>query len=198
MAQDSNSSTHVPWGQSSAPATQPWWREYGTVPALLGHIAIMLTTVSALTLLNLVLNPGTWWSLAILVLWFTFVVIHALGIVSINLLLDESDDDTAPPRVHAEPHGPETFEQGPVHGPAQETQASPASDWQAPKSPEDHSWPSAADSETESESFKPLDLDEDSSKNERVPWRAATDIAWLRRRGRDGDDATEANKDASS
>lgn len=211
MAQDSNSSAYTPWGEPSASTPQTWWSGYLTVSSLLGHIAIMLTVVSALTLLNLALNPGTWWSLAILVLWFALVVIHALGLVSVNLLLDESVSGTVPPRVQAEPHGPQPPDRMETNEPQRETTDPPANSWKSGTSPQSQSWGNAEASEPDGESrseparepddeeFTPLNLNQDDdAKHERVPWRAATDIAWLRRRRDGSDSGTQANEEASS
>jgi hypothetical protein len=193
MTQDSNRSAYTQWGEPAAPPAQPaWWSSLATVPALLGHIVIMLAVTSALTIVNLLAGPGVWWSLALLVIWLALVIIHAIGVASFHLLFDEEDEDEpAPaPRARAEPHGPAV--------PSWLSLPKRDRDRQQPQIPftwalddDAPAWPDQPAAETPTPP---------PPRDEKVPWRAATDIAWLRRPRKPRTDDTDppASREASS
>lgn len=193
MTQDSNRNAFSPWGEPNRLAPASGWAPFVTTPVLLGHIVVMLSVMALLTLVNLMVNPGTWWSLAILVLWLTIVIVHVLARFSLGFLLDEEPDtaDRAP-RVTAEPHG------GAVHGPAVPNGRHTTSREDVPiswelKSDDDAppTW-RTPDEPTTSAAPAQEEPERSNGTNERVPWRAATDIAWLRRHRSYGEGGTSA------
>lgn len=199
MTQTSNREAFTPWGEPVQPVTgSSWWSPLVTLPALLGHVVVMLTVMAALTALNLAFNPGTWWSLAILVLWLTVVLVHVLARYALGFLLEEDrNDEAAPPRVDVEPHG------ATVHGPAVPNGRRQGRHDDAPISWElksddviSSAWPKQG---PEVAPPPPAETAPESGNGsgERVPWRAATDIAWLRRHRTGGAEASGANEEAS-
>lgn len=201
MTPDSNRNAYTPWGEPTRTSPEAWWARFVTVPILLGHIVTMFSVMALLTTVNLILNPGTWWSLAILVLWITIVIVHVLARYSLGFLLQEEPDVESPrQQVRVEPNG------GTVHGPAEPPNGQHPSrredvpiSWEL-KSDDDvpatwqtgDSGPRTDDPPTEQET------EDSNGSNERVPWRAATDIAWLRRQrtGGQGGSASDANEEA--
>lgn len=192
MTQDSNSGAYIPWGDPERAAPVAWWRGLVTIPVFLAHVTVMLTAVSGLIVLNFLVNPGTWWSLAFLVLWFAVVVIHALGLVSINLLIEEdSDAEVTLPSVQAEPNGSSSG--FPPNGgtPGREPGSrQPPDSWQRETEQQGQAWPepaAAAEANDGEDTVVDTRPGEPNGQSERIPWRAATDIAWLRRsNGADG------------
>ncbi|HYH13490.1 MAG TPA: 2TM domain-containing protein [Thermomicrobiales bacterium] len=199
MTQDSNRDAYMPWGEPAASAPVTLWGRLVTIPALVGHIVVMLTAMSVLTALNLLLNPGTWWSLAILMLWLTIVIVHVLARFTLSFLLDEGDQGRAsPPRVDVEPHGPAMPGPGVPNGrraARKEREDVPIS-WEL-KSDEAASsaWPRT---EASSPTTRESETASSNGSSERVPWRAATDIAWLRRNRASGGTASDSNEEAPS
>lgn len=195
MTQDSNRSAQVPWGQRPTPPPQPaWWLGVLTVPGLLAHVVIMLGVTSALTVVNLIAGPGVWWSLAILVIWLALVIIHAIGVGSRTLLFVDDDDAPAPPpRVRGEPVGPAipswiTLPKRKAAPPANVPES-----WELRDDATGPAWTATTANGEATPAPKP-------SENEKVPWRAATDIAWLRRPkpGASDDAEPPASRKASS
>jgi hypothetical protein len=143
-----------------------------TVPALLAHVVVMLVATSALTIVNLLVGPRVWWSLAILVIWLALVIIHGIGVGSRTLLFEEEDDAPAPParRSQSEPIGP------PIPGwltlPRRNSRPEPVvpATWELRDDASGPSWPER----TVAGPPAPAPV-------EKVSWRAATDVAWLRR-----------------
>ncbi len=177
MTQDSNRSAQTQWGRQPEPPPAPaWWQAVLTVPSLLAHIVIMLGVCSALTFVNLLAGPRVWWSLAILVIWLALVIVHAIGVGSRSFLLGEDDDAPARPvrNQSAEPIGPKV--PGRLTLPKRDT----ASDATVPKS-----WALSEDSPATGWAASPSPNGEPAPvpppTDEKIPWRAATDIAWLRR-----------------
>lgn len=196
MTQDSNPSPQMQWGRQPALPPQPaWWLGVLTVPSLLGHIVVMLGVCSALTVVNLLAGPRLWWSLAILVIWLALVIIHAIGVGSRSLLF--ADDDAEAPaqsvrRPRAEPIGPAvpTWLNLPRRNSTPETPV-PES-WKLPDDTPDPDWDASP-----AQNGEPAPAPE--PKPEKVPWRAATDIAWLRRpRPAGSDEEPPPSKTASS
>ncbi len=196
MTHDSNRRAQVPWGQRPTPPPQPsWWHGVLTVPGLLAHVVVMLGVTSTLTVINLLTGPRIWWSLAILVIWLALVIIHAIGVGSRSLLFVEDDDQVARPpgRPRAEQLGPSipTWLTLPKRNGAVEPDV-PAS-WELPDDAPEPAWPLRA---------TPILDDQTAPKSapadEKVPWRAATDIAWLRRPKIADDAEPPASKEASS
>ena len=198
MTQNSNRGTYAPWGEPTAPAPDAWWSSLVTIPVLLGHIVTMLSVMAVFSAINLIVNPGTWWSLAVLVLWLALVIIHAIGVASLRFLLEEDEaEGVAPPRVHAEPHGPQT--PGGFDMLVHERTGKPVpGSWELTRNDSVPSWPQAPKA-SETQSTEPR-IDVPNGSTERVPWRAATDIAWLRRPRHDagGQEQPERNEEASS
>lgn len=196
MTQDSNRSAQVPWGQRPAPPPQPaWWHGLLDVRWLLAHIVIMLGVASVLTVINLLTGPRVWWSLAILVIWLALVIIHAIGVGSRSLLFVEDDDAAAMPSTHrrAEPLGPAIPTRLTLPKRNVETAANVPESWELPDDTPAPAWNTRVPPSREE---KPATTPAD----EKVPWRAATDIAWLRRpRPTPTDDAERPpSKEASS
>lgn len=198
MTQNSNRGTYAPWGEPTAQAPDAWWASLVTIPVLLGHIVTMLSVMAVFSAINLILNPGTWWSLAILVLWLAVVSIHALGVASLRFLLEEDEPErVTPPMVQAEPHGPP--KPGGFDMLVHERTGKPApGSWELTSNDTAPAWPQApAEGDKQAASHG---ADEPNGSTERVPWRAATDIAWLRRPRQDAgsQDRPERNEEASS
>ncbi len=170
MTQDSNREPYVPWGEpvrTAKPTTR--WTALATVPALVKHVVVMFTTMAIVTALNLILNPGTWWSLALLVIWVAVIIIHGLGIVSMGVLLDEAEPRRAPPpKLEDEPKRATTSTWAPRQPDEQRADA-PVS--QESRGEVLSSWP-----ETPSRRQQPPQ----EPAAEQGSWRAVTDIAWLR------------------
>jgi hypothetical protein len=193
------------------------WASLVSVRALLGHIVLMLGVMAVLTVVNLLVNPGTWWSLAIQVVWFSLVIIHALALVSMGVILEEDEEESAPaPRIYAEPAIPPQALTGwsvPATGtePAQELPSDPGDPgpWRAapiagpdqsevrPAKPETAE-PAADTEPAPTPDFTPLSFDPETGKSERIPWRAVTDIAWLRRRTNGDTGTSDSDRKASS
>lgn len=207
MTQNPESGAFVPWGTPSSAAPDPWWNPFMTPTALLAHITVMLVVTSVLALINLMLNPAVWWSLAILVVWLVFIVIHAVGLLAARLLAEEdassawsASQDASERQDPARP-GWQDVNDPRHHEEAQDTVTSEVTTetWTAAGRSR-RSWP-------QSTSGSQADGDEDSAnsgagatdtgESERVPWRAATDIAWLRRR-HDGEGDGKGSGEASS
>jgi hypothetical protein len=167
-----------------------------TVPALLAHIVIMLAVTSVLTVVNLLAGPRVWWALAVLVLWLALVIIHAIGLATRSLLFVEEDGEPAPPRVRPEPLGPAvpgwlSLPRRNVREPEPEPEPRVPESWEL-KDDTAPAWPAQPLSDSP--------LKKKPASDEKVPWRAATDIAWLRRpraTATDGDEPP-ASKEASS
>jgi hypothetical protein len=177
MTQDSNRSAQVPWGQQPSPPPQPaWWHGALTVPGLLAHIVIMLGVTSLLTVVNLLAGPRVWWSLAILVIWLALVIIHAIGVGSRSLLfVEDSDADAGPAsRPRAEPIGPAVPGWLSLAKRNGEMEPHVPESWVLPDDTPEPPWTARIPPKREE---KPTPAPE----SEKVPWRAATDIAWLRR-----------------
>lgn len=195
MTQDSNRSAKVPWGQRPAPPPQPaWWQGVLEVRWLLAHIVIMLSVASVFTVINLLTGPRVWWSLAILVIWLALVIIHAIGVGSRSLLFVEDDDAAARPstRRRAEPVGPAIPTWLTLPKRNGETAANVPASWELPDDTPAPAWTPRVTLTTEEKPASP-------PANEKVPWRAATDIAWLRRPKPAASDAEPPpSKEASS
>lgn len=198
MTHDSTHNAFTPWGEPAAPTPAPPapWAAVATLPALLGHIVVMLTVTSLLTIVNLVLTPGVWWSFAILVIWLAVVLIHGIGLVSLNLLLDDDDEEVRPaqPSAPARPAGPPVPSWLTLLTRDEKTPDVPGS-WELVTDDTGSSWPDRPEEAQAPRAEGP-------AVPERVPWGAATDIAWLRRprstaNGSDDADA-QASKEASS
>jgi hypothetical protein len=175
-----------------------------SIPALLGHIVVMLTTCSVLAIVNLLTTPGTWWSFAVLAVWFALVAIHGIGLVSISVFLDEDDAErpTAPsarPEATNPPAGPPAPNWLTFPRPRSDRAEVPVpASWRLTEDGTPPSWPAPPAGPP---APKPAPVPE------RLPWRAATDIAWLRRPSREhgsgaGDDAarddTSTGREVSS
>jgi hypothetical protein len=176
MTQDSNRSAEIPWGQRPAPPPQPaWWQGILTVPGLLAHVVVMLGVTSALTVVNLIAGPRVWWSLAILVIWLALVIIHAIGVGSRTLLFVEDDDAPAPtPRVRGEPIGPAVPSWITLPKRHAEPPTNVPDSWELRDDTAGPVWTASPANADAAPASKPR-------AGEKVPWRAATDIAWLRR-----------------
>jgi hypothetical protein len=150
------------------------------VPGLLAHFVVMLSVASALTVINLLAGPRIWWSLAILVIWLALVVIHAIGVGSRSLLFVDDDGRPAQPtRVRGEPIGPvvPTWLALPKHN--GEPQVSVPESWELRDDAPSPVWTASPASNGEARpAAKPQPKP---GMDDKVPWRAATDIAWLRR-----------------
>ncbi len=196
MTQDSNRSAPMQWGQQADRPPQPtWWHSVLTVPGLLGHIVVMLGVCSAFTIINLLAGPRVWWSLAILVIWLALVIVHAVGVGSRSLLFGEDDETATPParRPRTEPLGPAVPSW--LTLPKRDATPQPIvpQTWALPDDPPATDWAASPDAKDEpAPAPRPAD--------EKVPWRAATDIAWLRRprSERTGEDEPPASTKASS
>jgi hypothetical protein len=194
MTQDSNRSAQTPWGQRPPPPPEPaWWHGTLTVPGLLAHIVVMLVVSSVLTVTNLLAGPRIWWSLAILVVWLALVIIHAIGVGSRSLLFVDDDDAAARPasRPRGEPLGPAipTWLTLPRRNVA--PGVSVPESWELRDDTPAPAWTAtAAPTREPNPAPRPAD--------EKVPWRAATDIAWLRRPKPTSSDEPPATKEASS
>lgn len=176
MTQDSNRSAQMQWGRQPELPQQAWWQVALTTPGLLAHIVVMLGVCSALTIVNLLAGPRVWWSLAILVIWLALVIVHAIGVGSRSFLFGEDDDAPARPArsQSAEPLGPvvPSWLTLPKRNTTPET--SVPQSWALPDDSPTTGWAvsSAPNGEPASVPRPP---------DEKIPWRAATDIAWLRR-----------------
>jgi hypothetical protein len=199
MTQDSNRSAQVPWGQRPAPPPQPaWWLGALTVPGLLAHIVVMLGVSSVLTIINLLTGPRVWWSLAILVIWLALVIIHAIGVGSRTLLFDSEDAERAAPstRVRGEPLGPDVPSWLSLPKRNVAPQVTVPESWELRDDTPGSAWTASTAQNGEAKPApEPLPRPDD-----KVPWRAATDIAWLRRPKSSNPDDREppAKKEASS
>lgn len=200
MTQNSNHNAFAPWGEPNAGAPAGPLMGWMTIPALLRHIVLMLTVSSVLTLLNLVTTPGVWWSFAILAIWFAVIIIHGIGLVSINLLLEDDDEEPAPaPRSRPEPLGPPLPTWMNLPKPwANGAKAPPVpTSWEL-KTDDIASWPDRPMTTSPAEPTV--------QAPERLAWREATDIAWLRRphrangasNGQAGGDTSAGGQEASS
>ena len=195
MTQDSDRSAQMQWGLPPKAAPQPpWWQATLTVPALLAHIVVMLSVCSALAVVNLLATPRVWWSLAFLVIWLALVIIHAIGVGSRSLLFGEDELTSVRPvrRQRAEPLGPAI----PSRFTLPKRNAAPdptvPASWELPDDAPANDWAASSAPNGEPAPKPPL-------PNEKVPWRAATDIAWLRRpRPAASDDEPPTSKKVSS
>lgn len=170
----------------------PWVGLLSSFQALLKHIGIMLGVTATLALLNLLVDPADFWSRAILVIWLVIVVAHGIGMVIVRLLADETVGSRELPRVEAEPHYAPTSPW--AHANLQQQDAAPqpperADPWKdvaAPPDEPDVSWPQPATATPEPDrppsELRTSEHADESGWNEKVPWRAATEIAWLRKR----------------
>jgi hypothetical protein len=185
MRQDSNREPYVPWGEPvrrADPVTR--WTRLATVPALVKHVVVMFTTMALVTTINLIVNPSTWWSLALLVIWVAVVIIHGLGGISIGVLLDEDEPRPAPlPKAEARSKGVTTSSWAPRQPDEQRA------DTPARQERQDEilsAWPEAP-------SHRQPPREEPAA--EHGSWRAVTDIAWLRQ-SRNGSDNGVSEKPA--
>ncbi|MGI8977350.1 MAG: hypothetical protein ACR2GS_11595 [Thermomicrobiales bacterium] len=184
--------------------------------SLLNHVAIMFGVTAGLTLLNLVADPDGLWSRAILVIWLVLLIAHAVGILIVRLLSDDTTTSSKLPRLRGERYdGPmSSWQRAMVENPsttsgaqddpeatAAQERADPWKHVVTPNGVADISWPEppVVDSEVDRASFKPTTKpDDDGERSERVPWRAATEIAWMRRRrGAEGESASGRQDSAS-
>ncbi len=182
--------------------------------SLLHHVAIMFGATASLTLLNLIVDPDGLWSRAIMVIWLVVLIAHAVGILIVRLLSDDTTASSRLPRQRGEAQfGPMSSWQralaetpstsGPLDNPettAAQEQADPWKNVATPNGTTDISWPEppVADADTERSSFTPTKPDDEGERSERVPWRAATEIAWMRRRlGAEGESASGHQDSAS-
>ncbi len=201
---------------SDSPLASPWVKLLSSFHSLLAHIGIMLGVTACLTILNLVVDPADVWSRAILVIWLVLVIAHGIGIVIVRLLSDEPITNRDLPRVQAEPHGAPTSswaqamaENPTTSGPqsegdetrsryrdaswnnAADANGAPDLAWPEPPAPDSDAEQSSSDSVTRQ--------DEDAAdRNEKVPWRAATEIAWMRRRQDAEEDPGRRRQDPAS
>lgn len=181
MTHDSNSDAFTPWGERASPTANDSGlpMAWMTVPALLRHIVLMLTVSSALTLLNLIATPRVWWSFAILVIWVAVVAIHAIGLFARSLLIEDTADEPRPrPRAQVEEPAREA-------GPPVPAWLNLPKPWRGQRQPEAPiSWALPDDDGGDAWPAPPTTTERHPQAPERVPWREATDIAWLRRPSR--------------
>ncbi len=202
MNQDSNTNAYTPWGEPGArqhPASS--LMTFLTTPALVSHIVVMLCVCSGLMLVNLIAAPRVWWSIAVLAIWLAVVIIHGIGLASRSLLAE--DEDAPAPASSAVPPGqPSTAPTGPpmpawLSMPSWDRSSSPSipQSWELNEDAVDTSattrtsWPEQA---TGSQRAAP-----EHPPPQRVSWRAATDIAWLRRPSRKSAETTARNEDGT-
>lgn len=180
-------------------AGSPWLALLSSVQSLLAHTGLMLAITAGLMLINLLVTPGTLWSSAIVVIWLVVLVAHAVGLVISRLLSYEASTSDPSPRVHAEPHaGPlapwmnvnghrETETVAAAHTPSRPdgNDSDPWKNVAAPADETETSWPQAPTATAEPDLPDTDGLSKSNGHNadasDKVPWRAATEIAWLRR-----------------
>lgn len=193
----------------------PWIRSLASFHSLLTHIAIMFGATAGFALLNLVVDPDGVWSRAILVVWLVVFIAHAVGIVILRLLSDDATHSGRFPRVTSDPVQGPVSPWGAAMTGTQSTSAG-GSDGDLVQSQQtdswgnvttangsaDLSWPEPLTVEPSSDASPP-DGSEDArgrvvENNDRVPWRAATEIAWMRKRGGAEDDPDLNRKDSAT
>lgn len=196
----------------------PWVVALTSRRSLIAHIEIMLGASATMSMLNLVLNPGSLWSRAIIVVWLVGLVAHAVGIVVVRLLNEDSEASGGiARRAQAEPHAgppsswalvtdetPSDLQPNPENTPEPERE-DPWQHVQTPPEESETSWPQAAtaspdssEAHDEGEDREIREPAEETSERERVPWRAATEIAWLRGRGFQGSGSDAHGQDSAS
>jgi len=186
-----------------------WVVPLSSTKSLLSHAGVLLAITASLTMLNLVVNPEALWSRAILVIWLVVIVAHAIGIVILRLLNDDAGVASQLPRIQAEPSSPWTQPNGqPSAGMTARDddtentgRVDPWKDVAAPVGESEVSWPSSSTATTELEQA-PAEIGTrrngaSDDANQKVPWRAATEIAWLRK-PRDADHPETGQRDSGS
>lgn len=186
-----------------------WVVPLSSTMSLLSHAGVLLAITASLTMINLVVNPGALWSRAILVIWLVVIVAHAIGIVILRLLNDDAGVASQLPRIQAEPSSPWTQPNGqqgtgmaaPDEGTERAGRVDPWKDAAAPVGESEISWPSSSTATTELEQA-PAGIGTrrngaSDDANQKVPWRAATEIAWLRK-PRDADHPETGQRDSGS
>lgn len=186
-----------------------WWDAYLNSAALLAHVSIMFTVMAIATFANLIFDPETRWSLAILVIWLVLIAVHALGILANRLLTGDDAEEAMVKSWQLDPEdvaarssswGHSMSPADPVD-PATTSAPSAANDAWGTVGQVEQSWPQQKD-DPESEQEDRVEATgvsanipkRDERGRQRIPWRAATDIAWLRHRE---DGATETEKHQS-
>lgn len=188
------------WESPTPHSSQTWWKRYTTAEALLAHASLMLVTVAGLMIINLIATPRTWWSLAILVMWVTLVALHALATAAARFLHDDTSRDSASDRQKAARRSEWADAAADQSSPTRtgRINARPrgrkksdvaTASWDLTDQSE-RSWPESG-GESENSTSEQDDLVEetgwahapaDTDDARKIPWRAATDVAWLRHR----------------